>query len=387
MSLQVVDPIGDYNTDNGTSWAGWNGPALNAYSVGEVWLLLETGSPPSDFSPSGSHATHSRFLRVDEATGEYIAMASLTASDPENLYLWGPKCVDNVNGLVIATGEERVGSSRYCMIAWNLSDGTVAWETFWTAASDHIRHLICNESLGALYCVQQNGSSPFDWKLQEINLATGARTTKINYVTGQGYCPVLDAAGHVWADVDGGGTFPTLTKYLKEFVLTGTPSATIRDTIVRNASTGTNYPRRVVYDETNDRAWWQIDSTFDAPASVEMRRYSGGSVVTVSVPVQMAIYQNLPTNNHASKLGVWELYTRAVDDAGIRFSGFQLDLDDFTEITVVTEPYDTYPSSVDFQFFSTTERGWWRYTDTTTKFIIWTPGSAVRRRVSLCVIT
>ena len=49
MTLAIVDPLGQYNTDHGTSWLAHDEGAKCIYlpSAGEFWVLLETGTGPS----------------------------------------------------------------------------------------------------------------------------------------------------------------------------------------------------------------------------------------------------------------------------------------------------------------------------------------------------
>ena len=88
MTLAIVDPLGQYNTDNSTSWVANDAGAKCVYlpSAGEFWLLLETGTGPT---ASGSNSTNSHFLRVDETTGDYIAMADDPAGQAASCFCGG----------------------------------------------------------------------------------------------------------------------------------------------------------------------------------------------------------------------------------------------------------------------------------------------------------
>jgi hypothetical protein len=59
MTLAIVDPLGDYNTDNSTSWVANDAGAKCTYlpGAGEFWLLLETGTGPT---ASGSPTRQTR---------------------------------------------------------------------------------------------------------------------------------------------------------------------------------------------------------------------------------------------------------------------------------------------------------------------------------------
>ncbi len=384
MTLAIVDPLGDYNTDNSTSWLAHDTGSKCVYlpSAGEFWFLLETGPGPS--APSGTRSSNSHLLRVDETTGDYIAMADDPAGQSGKLYLWGALIADEVNQLVLSTGQYVTTSGGTtiggnAMIAWNY-DGTVAWEQFWANEFAgffyyrYVEHFIYNPTLGTLYCVQ---NSDFTLRrLQSINLATGARTTKATYrdVSGS-YRPVMDNAGDVWVGYAFGSTEE------QRHTLTGTPSVTTIEAV----PLATGIVQRQAYDEINDIAYWFIEGT-------DVVNYWDGSSVVSAASTTVAwdsaggIYQNA-YEQFVSRTGYWTftLRTATARDA------YYLDLLTFSLVKQVTEPADVYASDyaageLKYQFTTNFTRAWWRIKDTTWKFLVWTE-AATRRRVSVCVIT
>ena len=252
MTLAIVDPLGNYNTDNATSWVANDAGAKCVYlpSAGEFWLLLETGTGPT---ASGSNSTNSHFLRVDETTGDYIDMADDPTGQAGKLFLWGPIVADDVNSLVIAAGSYVTTSGGttiggQCLIAWNY-DGTVAWETFWVTEPDagpftfnYVNNIVYNPTLGALY-VQQNGN--LNNRFCSLNLTTGARTGVATFrAIGGSYRPVMDNAGDVWISVDSGGG----TNDERRYTLTGTPAYTS----IQTTTNTSGIAQRQVYDEINE---------------------------------------------------------------------------------------------------------------------------------------
>ncbi len=381
MTLAIVDPLGDYNTDNSTSWVANDAGAKCTYlpSVGEFWVLLETGTGPT---ASGSHSTNSHFLRVDETTGAYIAMADDPAGQAGKLFLWGPIVADDVNQLVIAAGNYVTTSGGTtiggnCMIAWNY-DGTVAWEQFWATEGGfgsyaYVYHIIYHPTLGALYCTQ-TGTHPIT-RLQSINLATGARTTISTYwqVTGS-YRPVMDSAGDVWINEVGGAS--TLER---RFTLTGTPSVTT----IENSS---RIIGRQLYDQHNDVVYWYVNTDDD------IRYWDGSSVISNNAASGARWTSSGGTGNasyeqFASRSGYWA-YT--YEPATPRDAYFK-DLTTFATVKQVTDPADTYSTEfaaneLKWQFSTSINRAWWRMKQTAWKLLVWTEDST-RRRVSVCVIT
>ena len=383
MTLAIVDPLGQYNTDNATSWVANDAGAKCTYlpGAGEFWLLLETGTGPT---ASGSNSTNSHFLRVDEATGDYIAMADDPAGQAGKLFLWGPIVADDVNSLVIAAGSYVTTSGGttiggQCLIAWNY-DGTVAWETFWVTESDgspflfsYVLHLIYNPTLGALYLVQKGALNN---RLQSLNLSTGARTSKATFrgISGD-YRPVMDNAGDVWMNVDPVGGLTQERRY----TLTGTPT----NTVIETAGTG-QVVQRQVYDEINDVAHWYLSS------SATLRYWDGSAVQSQSAGSVWSSSGGTGSTNYeqfASRTGYWA-YTVTPSTAR---DAYFADLGDLSVIKQVTEPADTYSTEfaaneLKWQFSTSINRAWWRIKQTTWKFLVWTDISA-RRRVSVCVIT
>jgi len=359
------------------------GKCLHLPSVGEFWVLLETNQtePSSPFTTGV--AANSKWLRVDEATGDYIAMADDSTAQPGKLFLWGPAVADEVNQLVIAAGHYFTTSggttlAGNCMVAWNF-DGSIAWEQFW--ASDPsgyeyglISHIIYNATLGALYCTRPSPIHPYT-QLQSINLATGARATITTYWRSLGnYRPAMDLDGYVWL---GAGASPW---YEERHDLT-VPSYTT----IENVG---NVVGRQMYDEANDVAYWYAFS-FD-----EIRYWDGAAVVDLSAPsgVYFAAAGGEGVSNNVyeqfrSNTGYWTATREAAAPRDLYF----LDLVTFATVKQVTEPADTYAteyaaSGLKYQFAVSYTRAWWRIKQTTWKFLIWTEG-ATRRRVSVCVIT
>ena len=384
MTLAIVDPLGNYNTDNATSWVANDAGAKCIYlpSAGEFWLLLETGTGPT---ASGSNSTNSHFLRVDETTGDYIDMADDPTGQAGKLFLWGPIVADDVNSLVIAAGSYVTTSGGttiggQCLIAWNY-DGTVAWETFWVTEPDagpftfnYVNNIVYHPTLGALY-VQQNGN--LNNRLCSLNLATGARTGKATFrAIGGSYRPVMDSAGDVWISVDSGGG----TNDERRYTLTGTPSYTS----IQTTTNTSGIAQRQVYDEINDIAYWYIT------VAAELRYWNGSSVVGMSAGSVWSSSGGTGSTNYeqfASRTGYWA-YTVTPSTAR---DAYFADLGDLSVIKQVTEPADTYSTEfaaneLKWQFSTSINRAWWRIKQTTWKFLVWTDISA-RRRVSVCVIT
>ena len=382
MTLAIVDPLGDYNTDNSTSWVANDAGAKCIYlpSAGEIWLLLETGLGPT---ASGSNSTNSHFLRIDETTGDYIAMADDPTGQAGKLFLWGPVVADEVNQLVIAAGNyvttpggTTIGG--HCMIAWNY-DGTVAWENFFSTTGGFpgytsVYHLIYNPTLGTLYGARK--SSHPTTMLVSIDIATGAMSNITTYwdVTGS-YRPVMDNNGDVWL---GYGASPT---YEDRHTLT-VPSVTT----IENVG-GIN--GRQMYDEINDIVYWYVASADD------IRYWNGSAVVNMTSPptdtyltspggsgVAGNVYQQ-----YVSYTGYWTATRETATPRDLYFK----DLSTFVTVKQVTEPADTYSTEyaaggLKYQFVTSYTRAWWRIKQTTWKLLVWTE-AATRRRVSVCVIT
>jgi hypothetical protein len=396
MTLAIVDPLGQYNTDNSTSWVANDAGAKCVYlpSAGEFWVLLETGTGPT---ASGSHSTNSHFLRVDETTGDYIAMADDPAGQAGKLFLWGPLVADDVNSLVISAGTYVTTSGGTtiggnCMIAWNY-DGTVAWENFWGTESDgspftfgYLHHIIYHPSLGALYVVQDG---TLHNRFMSLNLATGARTTTgITYRDIPGnYPPVMDDAGDVWVTVDAVHLGAGLR--VMRYSLSGTPTSTV----IEQWAIGSGIaPGRFVYDRWSDYAWWNLAGSSPGPA---MRRWDGAAVVSQSNSNTWwganGSSASVIPDQFSSRTGYFAFTISNSSSLPNKRDAYFLDLSTFDTSKKVTEPADTYSteyaaSGLKWQFSTSINRAWWRIKQTTWKFLVWTDATT-RRRVSVCVIT
>ena len=395
MTLAIVDPLGAYNTANGTSWTvrDEGGKCIYLPSANEFWVLLQTATGPTTSDTSG---TNSHFLRVNETTGSYVGMAANPAGQVGKLYLWGPVVADDLNQLVIAAGSyvttsggTTVGGSA--MIAWHY-DGTVAWETFWGTESDgspftfgYLHHIIYHASLGALYVVQDG---ILHNRFMSLNLATGARTTTgVTYRDiPNNYPPVMDGSGKVWVSVDavhlGAGI------RVMRYSLSGTPSSTV----IEQWATGSGIsPGRFVHDRLNDYAWWHLAGSSPAPA---MRRWDGAAVVSQSNSsawwTANGSANSVIPDQFSSRTGYFAFTISNSSFLPNKRDAYFLNISTFAIEKQVTEPANTYSteyaaSGLKWQFSTTINRAWWRIKQTTWKFLVWTDSS--RRRVSVCVIT
>jgi hypothetical protein len=360
MSLNVFDPVGLYNTDHGTSYVG-NGFIYEVESADEIWWALNN---PPDQGESGAPQANARILRINQSTGEYIALAD----HPTGLLgdvRYRHILVDEFSGLVIATGFQYTNGanpSRYLLVAWNL-DGTIAWETYWALSLHAVSYIIYNPTLGALYTVQPNSSGTTN-KFQSLNLATGARTdTGITFLNGYVVVPIMTNDGYVWyADTTSSPT------RIKRAQLTGTPSTTNVDSLA--TSSPTESLRRLWYDSVNDLAWWQVQQS-SSPSLIFMRRYNG-SVVSVTVPENARRYNAPPqflggvSAGMRSDEGFWE----ATVSSG--FASLLLNLSTWAVEKRVTEAFEMYGGTATFYFFWTTTRAWARPSiGGTNKLLLW----------------
>ena len=196
---------------------------------------LKRGTGPT---ASGSHSTNSHFLRVDETTGDYIAMADDPAGQAGKLFLWGPIVADDVNSLVIAAGSY-VTTSGGTTISGSPHRlelrRTVAWETFWVTEPDagpftfnYVNNIVYNPTLGALY-VQQNGN--LNNRFCSLNLTTGTHW-RGDVPRDRRRLPSGDGQrGRRLISVDSGGG----TNDERRYTLTGTPSYTSIQTTTNTA--------------------------------------------------------------------------------------------------------------------------------------------------------
>lgn len=347
MSLNVFDPVGLYNTDNGTSFVG-NGYIYEVESVDEIWWALN--NPPNQGESSAPQA-NARILRINQSTGEYIALVD----HPPGLLgdvRYSHIVVDEFSGLVIAAGFQYTNGAnpfRYLLVAWNL-DGTVAWETYWASSLRPVNYIIYNPTLGALYTVQSHSSGSPD-KFQSLNLATGARTdTGITFLNGYVVVPIMTNDGYVWyADTTSSPT------RIKRAQLTGTPS-TINVDLLATSSPAESL-RRFWYDSVNDLAWWQVQQS-SSPNLIFMRRYNG-SVVSVTVPEHARRYNAPPqfigstVAGMRSDEGFWEVSLTGVSSSLLNLSTWAVE-------RRVTEAFEMYGGTANFYFFWTTTRAWAR---------------------------
>ncbi|MBP7625283.1 MAG: hypothetical protein KA763_15070 [Xanthomonadales bacterium] len=383
MTVTVVDPIGAYNTANGTAWDGhWFNGAKGVYipAIDEFWFMLQARQGPPDSgslpSPNGAHPTKSRVLRIDQATGAYVGLCSQPAGQTDKLWLWSEmqNCVVAQKVVVAGSYMTSVGGTivgGHCLICWNY-DGTVAWETFWVEFGGGgyrwIDFIVTNPTLAEVYVIQNSTGS--NRKIQLLNMTTGARTDKLTYTEGSGgYRPSMMNDGTVYVASAGSGTSLEL-----RLVLTGTPSSTT----IFSVATSVGNVTIQVYDPITDRAYFSVYTI--STATRVWKYYSAGSLIDVTPnalsangwPQTRPEYMDTRTGYFASTQSL--LHTDV----------FLLDTATLATFKTITEPSAT---AARFMFMVTPTRGWWAIAPGTNwTFGIWTEGGA-RRRVSLAVIT
>lgn len=381
MTVTVVDPIGAYNTANGTSWDSYL--HVNAQrgiyipATDEFWFMLETKhSTPT--SGGGAHQSGSRILRINQTTGAYIGIANQPAGQTDKLWLWGPMadCVVAQKVVVAGSYMTTVGGTTvggHCVIGWNY-DGTVAFETFWTEFAEgggwaEVTHIISNPTRAEVY-IQQRGNGFFPRRFRSLNMTTGVRGAALRTDNGSNgnYRPSMTNDGSVWVAHVSGATDQELR--LAPTTLAATVMLSVTGVIVKQ-----------VYDPVNDRAWFSVRP--NSGGITTWRYWDGASIISVTPNAMSDLsHPNTHYEWYETRTGYFA-FTRLISLLEV----YLIDLDTLVTVETISEPNNA--GVVDrWMMMVTPTRGWWAIAPgpaANWTFGIWTPGSA--RRVSLCVIT